>query len=120
VADHYKYVSQNHADGYQVRPNTAVIISWTVQNDGATGWGADYTLDYFAGVKPTTATSVKFGKQVAPNGQLTLSVTLTTPAAPGNYNTWWKLTNTQGQHFGDVDFSFIVTSTPGAAVTATP
>jgi hypothetical protein len=113
--EHYKYVSQNHVDGYQVRPNTPIIISWTVQNAGTAGWSADYSLDYFAGVKGQT-TSVKLGKVVAPNTSVTVSVNLTTPAYEGNYNTWWKLTNLQGQHFGDVDFSFVVTSTLGKVI----
>jgi hypothetical protein len=56
---------------------------------------------------------------VAPGGQVTISVTFTTPTIPGDYNTWWKLTNLQGQHFGDVDFSFTVTTTPHQA-TPTP
>jgi hypothetical protein len=113
--DKYKFVSQNHADKYQVRPGVPIIITWTVQNIGAAAWTADYTANYFAGVKAQTD-SVRFGKTVAPNANLTISVTFNTPTVPGDYNMWWKLTNLQGQHFGDVDFSFTVTSTPGQAV----
>ncbi len=111
VADAYQYVGQNLPDKYQLRPGIPMIISWTVKNAGATEWSAEYTLDYFAGVEGKID-SVKIGKKVAPGAQVTISVTFTTPTIAGDYNTWWKLTNLQGQHFGDVDFSFTVTSTP--------
>jgi hypothetical protein len=117
-ADVEKYVSQNMADQKQLRPGVPEIITWTVQNAGTVGWTADYTANYFAGVK-AQVNSVRFGKTVAPNGMVSISVTFTTPTIPGNYNMWWKLTNLQGQNFGDVDFSFTVTNTPGQ-VTPTP
>jgi hypothetical protein len=118
VADHEAYVGQSMADGTQLRPGIPMIITWTVKNDGATEWSAEYTLDYFTGVEGT-AKSVKIGKKVAPGAQASVSVTFTTPTVPGDYRTWWKFSNLQGQHFGDVDFAFTVTTTPHK-VTPTP
>lgn len=117
-ADRYQYVSQNLPDKYQVRPGVPVTITWTVKNVGTTAWSANYMLNYFAGVKGTENT-VLLGKSVAPGATATVSVTFTTPSVEGNYNTWWKLANAQYQNFGDVDFTFTVTTAPGKA-TPTP
>ncbi len=117
-ADRYQYVSQNLADSLQVRPGTPLTISWTVKNVGATGWSTTYLLKHFAGVE-STVESVPLGKNVAPGGEVTITVKITAPSVEGKYNTWWKLQNANGQNFGDVDFTFIVTATPGAA-TPTP
>lgn len=109
--DQYVYVSQTLADGYQVRPRTVVTISWTVKNPGPTAWGTDYSLRYFAGPEVTN-TYVAFPKIVSANESTQLTVTFTTPDAPGDYDLWYKLVNNQGQNFGDVNFAFTVTNTP--------
>lgn len=117
-ADRYQYVGQNLADNMQVRPGTLLVISWTVKNVGTTGWSSAYLLRYFAGVQSDVG-SVPLGKNVPPGGEVTVSVKFNAPTVEGKYNTWWKLQNAQGQNFGDVDFTFNVTSTPGQA-TPTP
>ena len=117
-ADRYQYVTQNLPDSYQVRPGAPMTISWTVKNVGTTAWSTNYLLKYFAGVK-AAEDSIPLGKEVAPGGEVTVSVKLTAPSVEGKYNTWWKLANAQSQNFGDVDFTFIVTSTPGK-ITPTP
>ncbi len=126
AADKYQYVTQNLPDGYQVRPNISVTISWTVKNIGTTAWDTNYSLRFFAGPKVKN-TYVAFPKAVSANTSTILSVTFTTPAEPGDYDLWYKMTNALSQNFGDVDFKFTVTNTPknsgsGAAptMTATP
>ncbi len=118
VPDHEAYVGQSLADGTQLRPGIPMVITWTVKNDGATEWSAEYTLVYFAGVEGTS-NSVKIGKKVAPGAQVSVTVPFTTPTVPGEYATTWTFTNLEGGHFGFVDFKFTVTSTPQKA-TPTP
>lgn len=125
AADKYQYISQTLPDGYQIRPNISVTIAWTVKNIGTTAWDTNYSLRYFAGPKVKN-TYIAFPKTVSANATVALSVTFTTPAEPGDYDLWYKLTNAQSQNFGDVDFKFTVTNTPkntgggsGAASTAT-
>ncbi len=117
--DKYEYVTQNLADNYQVKPGTPMTIVWTVKNAGTVAWGTDYLLRFFSG--PTPEKQVyNFPKTVKPGEQVQLSVPIVAPMDPGTYNFWWKLTNNQNQNFGDVNFVFIVTNTPGAGPTNTP
>ncbi len=120
VADKYQYVSQNIADNTQVSPGSPMTIIWTVKNVGKTEWTTKYILRYFAGPRGEV-NSVAFSKKVGPDSTLDITVPLVAPLAPGTYNTWWKLTNEQGQNFGDVNLLFIVTNTPGSSsATNTP
>jgi hypothetical protein len=117
-ADKYVFLGQSIPDKTQVRPGTQLTIIWTIKNDGAAAWSTDYTMRYFSGIKASQDV-YKFTKVVATDKTIDLMVTITAPSENGDYGTWWKLTNAQGKNFGDVDFSFTVTSNPTKA-TATP
>jgi len=109
--DQYEYVSQTIADGYQVRPNTTVTITWRVKNVGSTAWDTNYYLNQYAG--PTIKTpQVAFPRMVAANEAIDLTVTFTTPPNYGDHNLWFKLMDPSGDAFGDVNFLFTVTDAP--------
>lgn len=109
--DKYEYVSQTIADGYQVRPNTTVTITWRVKNVGSTAWDTTYYLNQYAG--PTIKTpQVPFPRVVAANEAIDLTVTFTTPPTYGEHNLWFKLMDASGDAFGDINFLFNVTDSP--------
>jgi hypothetical protein len=114
TVDKYAFVSQNYADNYQVRPGRSITITWVVKNVGTVGWTTDYTVRHFGGVSAAKEV-YNLTKTVPAEGTIPVSVTFVTPATLGTYSTWWKLTNAQGQNFGDVDFTFTVTNNPVAA-----
>lgn len=116
AADKYSYLGQSIADKTQLRPGRQVSITWTVKNSGTNGWTKDYMLRYFSGPKPDKDVYT-FGKDVPAGGTINLIVTFTTPADPGDYDLWFKLTNSQMQNFGDLDFAFTVTNTPNNSPT---
>lgn len=116
--DKYQYITQNLPDGYQVRPNVSVTITWSIKNIGTTLWDKNYSLRYFAGPQVKN-TLIPFPKSVAANAATDLTVTFTTPAQPGEYDLWFKLANAQSQNFGDLDFVFTVSNTPNNNVKAT-
>lgn len=118
AADMYQYLGQDIADNSQFSPNRPLTITWTVKNAGTTTWTTDYTLRYFSGPKASQDV-YNFTKSVAPEGTINFTVTFTTPANPGDYNMWFKLTNAAGQNFGDVNLVYTVTNNPTAA-TSTP
>lgn len=118
AADEYQYLGQNIPDRSQFLPNRVVTITWTVKNTGSNGWTKDYTLRYFTGPKPKTEV-YNFSKDVPVNDTINFTVTFTTPAAPGDYDIWFKLTNNAGQNFGDLDLMFTVSNSP-ASGTSTP
>ena len=114
--DKYTYLGQDVADGTQFLPNRTVTVTWTVQNSGTTGWTKEYTLRHFAGPEPAK-TVYPFTKDVPVNDTINFIVTFTTPTEPGDYDLWFKLTNSAGQNFGDVNLMFTVSNNP---VRATP
>ena len=107
--DFYKYVGQNYPDNMKVSPGAVLTITWAIKNVGTIGWTKDYTLRYFSGIK-AQRDYYPFPQTVGANGVVNLSVTIAAPKAIGTYTTWWKLTNPQGQNFGDVDFNFEVSN----------
>ena len=109
--DHYKFVGQNYPDNMKVLPGAVLTITWAIKNTGTVGWTPDYTLRYFSGINARND-YYAFPKTVPANGVVNLTVTITAPKTVGKYATWWKLTNPQGQNFGDVDFPFEVSNTP--------
>ncbi|HMD88110.1 MAG TPA: NBR1-Ig-like domain-containing protein [Anaerolineaceae bacterium] len=111
-ADKYQYVSQNIPDKTQVRPGVEISMTWAVKNTGTTAWTTDYELRYFTGPANSAPNVVKFPKTVPPGTVANLTVEIVAPKSPGDYDSWWKLTNAQGQNFGDVDLLFTVTNTP--------
>jgi hypothetical protein len=118
AADKYQYLGQDIADRTQFLPNRAVTITWTVKNAGTNGWTKEYILRYFSGPKPSKD-FYNFTKDVPAGGTINFVVTFTTPAAPGDYDLWFKLTNAAGQNFGDLDLVFTVSNNPVRA-TSTP
>jgi hypothetical protein len=118
VADKYQYLGQSIADHSRFLPNRTEAITWTVKNIGTTGWTTGYTLRYFSGPK-ATKDAYSFSKAVPVNDTINFIVTFTTPAQLGNYDIWFKLTNSQGQNFGDLALVYTVTNNPQKA-TATP
>lgn len=120
VEDQATWISQTLNDGYQVRPNTVLAITWSVKNTGPTLWTTGYSLRQYAGPDIGKAYQA-LAKAVAANETAQITVTFTTPAVPGEYNLWYKIANEQGVNFGDVNFVFTVTNTPGlSTATATP
>lgn len=120
-ADKYQYVSQTVADKIQVRPGATITVTWTVKNAGTAAWSTDYIFRYFSGVK-AAKDFYNFSKIVAPEKTLDFTVSVVAPNEPGDYETWWKLTNAAGQNFGDINLLFTVTNTPNnsAKPTAKP
>ena len=116
AADKYSYLGQSIADKTQLRPGRQVSITWTIKNSGTNGWTKDYMLRYFSGPKPDKDVYT-FGKDVPAGGTVNFIVTFTTPNDLGDYDLWFKLTNSQMQNFGDLDFAFTVTNTPNNSPT---
>lgn len=119
-ADKYQFVTQNIPDKTQVRPGVEISMTWAVKNIGTTAWTTDYELRYFTGPANSAPNIVKFPKTIPPNTVANLTVEIVAPKATGDYDSWWKLTNAQGQNFGDVDLEFTVSNSPKNGTSATP
>jgi hypothetical protein len=117
VADKAQYVSQVPADGSQVVSGAKIKMVWTVKNVGKTTWKTTYLLRFFAGNPLGGPAAVNLPKEVKPDEQVDVSVDLVAPAAVGEANTIWVLTNDAGMNFQPLTLTIIVAAGPSATPT---
>ena len=117
AADKAEWVSNDPPDGALVLPKAAFDIVWTVRNTGTTTWNKNYVARFFIGTKFHEASSYAIREEVKPGATTRIIVDAIAPSTVGDYQTWWKLTNDQGQNFGDLTLNIrvvekVVTNTP--------
>lgn len=82
-------------------PSGSVITKvWRVKNAGSCTWTPSYTLVFTGGNLPAVATTTFLPGSVPPGQIVELSVTVTTPASTGIFQSTWMLRNASGQMFG--------------------
>jgi hypothetical protein len=95
-----KFVSETIPDYSFETPGSSFIKTWTLQNVGTCTWGTGYSLAFDHGDQMGGAASVPITTTVAPNATITVSVPLTAPTTPANYQGFWKLASPQNVKFG--------------------
>jgi hypothetical protein len=128
AADKAQWVSNAPPDNATVETGAKFDAAFTMKNTGTTTWKPSYTYRYFAGTLPVERRSYNFPAEVKPGDSGTFIIDIVAPDKAGPYNIWFKLTNDQGQNFGDMTLSVNVvnpaeTSTPTsepATPTSTP
>jgi hypothetical protein len=83
-----------------LRPGESFIKTWRLQNTGSCTWNSDYALVWFSGEQLDANLVVPLNGTTPPGQTADLSVEMTSPAAPGTYQSWWKLRNPSGDLFG--------------------
>jgi len=112
------------ADGTRLAPNTRFKKTWQVRNTGDCSWPAGTELVRIAG-DPLTGPQIIPISQTSPERDIIISVELTAPAKPGEYENSWRLRTPAGRLFGAVLFVKIIveeapTPTPTPQPTHTP
>ena len=115
-------------DGTGVQAGTGFVKTWQLKNIGTCSWTSSYQLVFISGDAMSAPASVSMtAANIDPNGVVNVSVSLTAPAAPGNYTDYFKLRAPDGTIFGignsgnDAFWVKIASVSPGAtAVPATP
>lgn len=74
--------------------------TWQLRNIGSCSWGVDYSLVFFDGDPMNGSESIPFEIEILPGDDVELSVELSAPVEPGNYQSAWKLQNADGNLFG--------------------
>ncbi|MDF1514275.1 MAG: NBR1-Ig-like domain-containing protein [Anaerolineae bacterium] len=97
-------------DGSMLQPNVVVQKTWRVRNAGSCVWESDAALTLIKGPKFDTPGKVPLGP-VWPGEKTDVSITFTTPAIPGVYESYWRLVDGRGKLFGGVLFLKIEVST---------
>ncbi len=74
--------------------------TWRIRNVGTCTWNSSYHLVFAGGDKFAGPDSVAIPLTVAPNQTVDVSVTLTAPGSPGEFQSFWQLQAPDGRHFG--------------------
>lgn len=83
----------------KLAPGKNFVMSWIVNNSGTCTWNDKYKFIFESGERLTTADTfaiMPFEQTVPPGDSLTITVTMTAPAAPGNYESAFSLVNAEG------------------------
>jgi len=96
------------ADGTHLAPNTKFKKTWQVRNTGDCSWPDGTELVRIAGDALPGPQKIPVSR-TGPAQDITISVELTAPATPGEYENFWRLRTPDGRLFGAVLFvNFIV------------
>jgi hypothetical protein len=91
-------------DGTVLKPGANFQKTWEVKNTGSCTWDEGYALVYIGGSNPNLDPYNYEFKQksdfVAGGATVNLSLNLTTPCTPGEYQGSWRMRNDQGAYFG--------------------
>jgi hypothetical protein len=74
--------------------------TWRIRNVGTCTWNNTYRLVFAGGDKFAGPAAVPMPANVAPDQTVDVSVTLTAPGAPGQYQSFWQLQAPDGTLFG--------------------
>lgn len=95
-------------DGSVVAPGSELQKSWRVQNTGTCPWTPDYQLVFAGGDQLVGSDTVPLGATVPPGADHDISLPLTAPGNPGQYQGQWVLADPNGSTFGQVVYYEIV------------
>lgn len=87
-------------DGTVFPPNTPFVKTWRFKNIGSCAWTSDYMLVFDKGDQMGGVKTSFLGRSVTPGDVVDVSVTLASPAEPGNYRGYWLLSTPDGHEFG--------------------
>ena len=97
----------NYPDGTTVWVGEEFTKTWVIENTGTTTWDTSYYLVYWDSEPEDLILCdeedqfIFIEKSVKPNNQITLSVRITAPHTFGTYSNYFRMTNGEGQAFGD-------------------
>jgi hypothetical protein len=87
-------------DGTVLAPGQAFTKTWRLRNIGSCTWAVGYSLVFHSGDRLHTQSTVKINQTIYPGQTADLSLQLVAPIQPGQYRSYWMLSNTTGQLFG--------------------
>ena len=87
-------------DGKEIPAGDAFTKTWRIKNNGSCTWGANYVVLFDSGEQMGAPATAPLGGSVAPGATIDISVNLTAPAAPGNYQGNFKLRSHDNIVFG--------------------
>jgi hypothetical protein len=93
-------------DFSEVEPGQNFVKTWRIKNTGTCTWDEGYSLVYIGGSNPDLdPDNLEFQSSddfVVGGESADLSIQLTSPCQPGDYEGHWRMRNDQGSYFGTV------------------
>ena len=112
-------------DGTILAPAVEFVKTWKFQNTGSCGWYEDYLLTFVNG-EDMDGNDTIIDASVPAGETASISVSLVSPEVVGTYTGYWRLSDEDGNAFGQLVYVMIVvsddasTSTPTQTATSTP
>lgn len=82
-------------------PGKGFVMSWILRNNGTCVWNDGYEFIFDSGERLTQADTfpvMPFGYKIQPGEELTVTIQMETPSAPGTYESTFKLIDPDGNH----------------------
>ena len=92
-------------------------MTWTMKNTGTSTWTTGYLLRYFSGNAFGAPKEIPIGREVAPGGQIDITINMKAPSIPGSYRTDWVMSTENRANFKEPVYLKIKVAAP---VTPTP
>lgn len=87
-------------DGSVLADNASFVKTWRVKNTGTCTWDSRYSLLFVDGTLLMPVDNAPLPGSVIPGQTIDLSLNMTSPIYPGNYESDWKLRSPSGTLFG--------------------
>lgn len=94
-------------DDTRLQAGSTFVKTWRVKNTGNVAWSSDYQLVFADGTAMTEETAQPL-PNVAPGQEANISIEFIVPTQPGIYFSDWRLQTEQGDLFGDIIFTRII------------
>ncbi len=94
-------------DDTRLQAGSTFVKTWRLKNTGNVAWGEGYKLLFADGTTMTKKTTQTL-PNVQPGQEANVSIEFTAPAQPGVYFSDWRLQDDQGNLFGDIVFTRII------------
>lgn len=82
-------------------PGKGFVMSWILKNTGTCVWNDGYKMTFDSGERLTQADTfavMPFGYHVQPGEELTITIQMTAPTAPGKYESTFRFLDPNGNH----------------------
>ncbi len=110
-----QWVSNEPADNTEMYKGQKFDIRWTIRNVGTKTWNKDYYIQFAWGDKLTEKNKYFLREEVKPDSTTTVIADGIAPSKGGEYTTWWKVKDAEGNNIGDITLTITVggpTATP--------
>jgi hypothetical protein len=87
-------------DNTKVDPNERFVKTWEFKNAGTCTWNGEYSIVFMWGEAMDGPSKVPIGQTVAPGETVKVSVSLTAPKYPQDYQGNWLFEDHTGRRFG--------------------